>query len=266
MLGIMQGRLSYAGRKLQSFPKKPYEELKLASKIGYDFIEFFGEKVKNSKNPIWSNYGKKKYNSLSKKNNIKIYSFCDNYVINHSLSSIKTLKVIEHTLNHLSILKIKKFILPLYGSSELNFKNKNKIYKNVSKISKICTEKNIELIFESNMSPKEFETFKKNINLDNCFFLFDTGNRVLLKSNLVKDIYKFKKNIKHIHLKDKDIHNKNVIIGKGIVNFRSIFKALKKIRYKGSFTLESQRGKDIELQSTKNFIFFKKLIKKYINE
>ena len=266
MLGIMQGRLSYAGRKLQSFPKKPYEEFKLASKIGYDFIEFFGEKVKNSKNPIWSNYGKKKYNSLSKKNSIKIYSFCDNYIINHSLSSIKTLKVIEHTLNNLSILKIKKYILPLYGSSELNFKNKKKIYKNVSKISKLCTKKNIELIFESNMSPKEFETFRRNTNLDNCFFLFDTGNRVLLKSNLVKDIYKFKNNIKHIHLKDKNIHNKNVIIGEGIVNFKSIFQALKKIRYKGSFTLESQRGKDIEFQATKNFIFFKKLIKKYINK
>ena len=83
---------------------------------------------------------------------------------------------------------------------------------------------------------------------------------------MVKDIYKFKNNIKHIHLKDKNIHNKNVIIGEGIVNFKSIFKALKKIKYKGSFTLESQRGKNIEFQATKNFIFFKKLIKKYINK
>ena len=42
-----------------------------------------------------------------------------------------------------------------------------------------------------------------------------------------------------------------------MVNFKSIFIALKKINYKGSFAIESQRGRDIELQATKNFIFLK---------
>ena len=43
-------------------------------------------------------------------------------------------------------------------------------------------------------------------------------------------------------------------------------KDLKKINYKGSFAIESQRGKDINYQATKNYIFFKKLIKKYITK
>jgi L-ribulose-5-phosphate 3-epimerase UlaE len=75
-----------------------------------------------------------------------------------------------------------------------------------------------------------------------------------------------KNNIKQIHLKDKNINNKNVLIGEGMVDFESIFIALKKIKYKESFAIESQRGKDIEFQATKNFIFFKKLIKQYINK
>ena len=86
----------------------------------------------------------------------------------------------------------------------------------------------------------------------------------MLKTNIINDIYKFKNNIKHIHLKDKNINNKNVIIGEGIVDFKSIFVALKNINYKGSFTIESQRGKDIKFQATENLIYFKKLIKKYI--
>ena len=45
MLGIVQGRLSFSGKKLQCFPKKPLDEFKLASEIGYDFIEFFGERI-----------------------------------------------------------------------------------------------------------------------------------------------------------------------------------------------------------------------------
>lgn len=264
MLGIVQGRLTYSGRKLQSFPKKPYEEFKLASKIGYDFIEFFGERIKNNKNPIWSELGIKKYLKIAKKNNIKIYSFCDDYIINHTLSSKRNLDEIIKTIKILVKLKIKKYILPLYGKSKIDNKNRINIYKNLSIISKICKKNNIELLLESNMSPKEFTTLKKKISSKNCYFLFDTGNRITLKKNSIKDIYKFKNNIRHVHLKDKNIYNKNVIIGKGKVDFESIFIALKKIKYKGSFVIESQRGENIEFQATKNYTFFKELIKKYI--
>ena len=84
-------------------------------------------------------------------------------------------------------------------------------------------------------------------------FLF-AGNRVLLK-NSVSDIYKFKNNIKHVHLKDKNMSNKNVIIGKGKVNFKSIFVALKKIKYKGSFTIEVNVEKILNIRLLK-IIFF----------
>lgn len=50
------------------------------------------------------------------------------------------------------------------------------------------------------------------------------------------------------------------------MKFIPIFKALKKINYKGSFTIESQRGKDIIKQATQNYIFFKKLIDQYLNK
>tara|TARA_B100000768_G_C11054970_1_gene279956 strand:+ start:281 stop:439 length:159 start_codon:yes stop_codon:yes gene_type:complete len=52
MLGIVQGRLSFAGKKLQAFLKDPFKEFSIASKIGYNFIEFFSERKINKKNPI----------------------------------------------------------------------------------------------------------------------------------------------------------------------------------------------------------------------
>ena len=266
MLGIVQGRLSFSGKKLQCFPKKPLNEFKLASKIGYDFIEFFGEKIKNKNNLIWTDRGIRKYIEASKKYNQKIYSFCDNYIINHSLSSKKNLFEILNTIKQLNKLNIKKYILQLYGKSFINNKNEKKIIENLSIISKICKQKKMMLLIESNMRPKEFFNLKKKIKSNNFYFLFDTGNRILLKKNFVQDIYKFKNEIKHFHLKDKNFKNKNVIFGKGDVKFISIFKALKKINYKESFAIESQRGKDIENQATKNYIFFKKLISHYLGK
>ncbi len=129
MLGITQGRLSFSGKKLQCFPKRPLNEFKLASKIGYDFIEFFGERKKNNNNLIWTDKGIKSYIKSSKKYNQKIYSFCDDYLINHSLSSKKTLKEIVNTIKQLNKLKIKKYILPLYGKSLLNKKIRKKSLK-----------------------------------------------------------------------------------------------------------------------------------------
>lgn len=265
MLGIVQGRLSFSGNKLQCFPKRPMNEFKLASEIGYDFIEFFSERIKNKNNPIWTDKGIKRYTEASKKYNQKIYSFCDDYIINHSLSSKKTFYEISNTIKQLNKLKIKKYILPLYGKSFINKKNKKKVLENLSVISKICEKKKIMLLIESNMSPKEFFGLKKKIKSKNLYFLFDTGNRVLLKKNLVLDIYKFRNEIKHVHLKDKNFKNKNVIFGKGEVKFASIFEALKKIKYRESFTIESQRGKNIKNQATENYIFFKKLINQYLS-
>ncbi len=116
------------------------------------------------------------------------------------------------------------------------------------------------------MSPESFIKLKKKLNSKNCFFLFDTGNRIVLKRNPIKDILKFRNDLRHVHLKDKNIHNKNVIIGDGSVKFELIFAALKKINYKGSFTIESQRGKNIKAQAKKNCAYFKDLINRYLKK
>ena len=39
MIGIVQGRLTYTGEALQSFPKNPYKEFKSAALAKIDFIE-----------------------------------------------------------------------------------------------------------------------------------------------------------------------------------------------------------------------------------
>lgn len=263
MIGVIQGRLTYSGKKLQCFPKDPFKEFNIAAKIKYDFIEFFAERNINKKNPIWSNEGIKKYAKSARLNNIKIYSFCDDYFINHSLSKKKTLIYALRILKRINILKIKKYIIPLYGRSFVNSENKKKIAKNLSTIAKACSSYKIQLLLESNMSPKKFNSIKEIIKSNNCFFLFDSGNRIVLKRDFFLDLQLFGRNIRHIHLKDKNNLKKNVMIGEGMVDFDLFFSYLKKIKYKGSFSIESQRGSNIFKQAKKNYIFFKNLIKKH---
>ena len=83
-----------------------------------------------------------------------------------------------------------------------------------------------------------------------------------LKNNLqYNDIIKLKKHICHFHIKDKNWNGENLVLGKGCVNFEKIFKAIKKIKYKGKYTFETNRGNDpiITMKNNKEFI---KIIKK----
>ena len=223
MLGVYQGRLTDSGQKLQCFPKNPFQEFVIAAKLKYNFIEFFLETNINKKNPIWSNIGIKNYIKSANLNNIKTYSLCDNFYIKNSLGDKKSLLYALKVLKRAKLLKIKKYIIPMYGKSFLTKRMENLFIINLSIIARISSKYKIDLLLESNMSPKKFILMKKKISSPNIFFLFDCGNRAILKRDFFLDIKLFGKNIKHVHLKDKNSSNKNVLIGDGLVNFNLFF-------------------------------------------
>lgn len=266
LVGIVQGRLSKAPHKsLQVFPRNFETEFKTANLITYDYIELIAERKKNKNNPIWTNHGNKKYIKLSKKYNKKLLNFCDDHAISQSILGNYYHKYFIHLLKILSSLKIKNFILPLYGKSKITDNNYLKFDKKINSLRKIASNKKINLLIESNISPSTFRkltAYKKK----NFFFVFDTGNRAnLKKNNLYSDIINFGKKIGLVHLKDKDSSNQNVKFGDGIVNFNKIFVSLKKINYKRNFTIESVRGKRPEITAKRNLVFFKNLINKKLN-
>jgi sugar phosphate isomerase/epimerase len=260
MIGIVQGRLSVAPKnRLQYFPNKYEQEFELAKKINFDYIEFFAERQFNPKNPIWSKSKLNNYIQLSRKNKLKIYTFCDDYIIENSIIRKKTHKYLIKLIKNLSLLGIKKLILPFYEKSEINEKNFFQICTSLKFIYLFCKAKKIKLLIESNVTPELFHKIKKNTSM-NIFLVFDTGNRVNLESDMYDDIEKFGSEIDHIHIKDKNKFDKNVLLGSGNVDFKLLFKKLNKIKYRNSFTIESTRETNPVQAALKNFNFVKKFI------
>ena len=141
-LGIIQGRLTKSPRdRLQYFPRKWAQEFVKAKEANYDYIEFFSERKFNPKNPIWSEELITEYKKLSKKNNLKIVNFCDDYIISNNVRNKKTLKYIKLLLNRIEFLGAKNFILPLYGRSEMNNINYKTFLKSFREIIKISEKK-----------------------------------------------------------------------------------------------------------------------------
>ena len=99
-------------------------------------------------------------------------------------------------------------------------------------------ESEMVLCLETILNGDDLIFLLEALNHSNIKVVFDTGNRIAFGHNLFDDIIKLRDRIKHVHLKDKNIDNKNVLLGTGLVNFSSVFKALKTIDYRGLIHLK----------------------------
>lgn len=253
--GFIQGRMSKTPSKkiLQYFPKKNWQkEFNYAKKNNFKFIEYFAERKFNKNNPIWSLKGLNKIKGLVKKNNLYNYSFCDDYFITHNFCNFKDYKFYaEKIIKVLSFLKIKVYVLALFEKSEINKKNIQRFIPNLQFLSEKLKKKKIKLALETNLDNFYIKKLIKLIKSKNLFLVYDTGNRLKKNNTQYDEILNLKKYICHIHLKDKNFKGKNVVLGQGKVNFARIFKALKKIKYNGKFTFETNRGNE-PIETMKN--------------
>jgi sugar phosphate isomerase/epimerase len=67
--------------------------------------------------------------------------------------------------------------------------------------------------------------------------------------------------INHIHIKDRNKFKMNVVLGTGIINFKSFFRLLKKLKYNRDITLETNRGCDAISTGYRNLVLVEKLMK-----
>lgn len=260
LIGIVQGRLSKSPKnRLQYFPKNWKEEFKKAKDLDYDFIEFFTERKYNKFNPIWSKKGILEYKELTYKNNLNILNFCDDYIISNSINKLKTKNYLKELIENLKLLKVKNLILPFYGKSLMTDENVLDYCEILKKLIKFSN--NVNILIESNISPKNYRMLKQRIKSNKMKFLFDTGNRINLNRDLYSDFEKFGRDVGHIHIKDKNSKFQNVPIGKGLVNFKKFFKIIKKKKYAQNFTFETTRSSNPYLTAKKNIKLLKNFLK-----
>ena len=244
--GFIQGRMTSPPSKktLQYFPKKNWRrEFRLAKKYGFNFIEFFAERKFNRSNPIWNVKKLREINNLVRKNNLFNYSFCDDFFIKNNINNFQNLEnYYDKISNNLSIINIRIYVLALFEKSMVVKKNYKNFVKTLQIIADKLKNKNIKLALETNLDVISIKKLIHLINRNNVFLVYDTGNR-LKKGNLqFNEIIKLKNHICHFHLKDKNWKGQNVILGTGAVNLNAIFSAIKKIKFKGNFVFETNRG------------------------
>ena len=243
--GVVQGRLTKSPQgRLQWFPQESWqEEFKIASHIGINYIELIAEVQHNSDNPLWSEEGIQEISQLVNENNLKLHALCNDYIVEHSLISDN--EVVNQNLNLIEQaekLNIEKYIMPLLDSSQLTLENMNKYIDPIRTIAETAHGKGIVTCLETILKGNELIKLLDVIDRPFVMAVYDTGNMVALGRDLPQDIRLLGDKIAHVHIKDKNNHNQNVLLGTGLVNFSEVFYALRDVGYDGPFTFETTRG------------------------
>ena len=100
-----------------------------------------------------------------------------------------------------------------------------------------------------NVYPDAKDAYEKIKNMDpRMGICIDLGHTVRLGINSAKDLLKYKNRIFDIHIKDETFASKKgntCEMGRGVMDFKPILEALKKIKYKGVVSLEFEKDPDM---------------------
>jgi L-ribulose-5-phosphate 3-epimerase len=252
-LGIMQGRLSPFYKNLtQHYPSKNWKnEFKIAKQIELTHIEWIFEYRNFKKNII---FNKKKIIELKKvikKYGVRVNTLIMDYFIvskffNEKNSIIKqNLEIFKKVAKNSYLAGIRIIEIPLVdNASILKVKSKKEIIKNLKKMILIAEAYKIKISIESDLPPKEFKNFIEIFLPKKIYVNYDIGNSASLGYNYKDEIKMLGKYFINIHIKDRILFGKSVELGTGNSNFTSIFQSLKKIKYKGLYTIQGARLDD----------------------
>ena len=236
------------------------EAIRMIAEIGYEGIEllcdsphayppiFQDKEIHSFKNQI-----AKFRLVISNLNAFTLYSISDVY---HP-SWIEDDKVsrelrITHTINCIKLAKkigAKNLSTepggPVMGR-KTNMKYLEKLFmEGLNRVVPIAEEEDIKILIEPEPNlllenSNQFLNFIENLSTDNVGLNFDIGHFYCVGEDPTEIIYKLSEYIEHFHLADiasNRIHN-HLIPGEGSINFRSVFRAIEGIGYKGFVTVE----------------------------
>ncbi len=272
-LGFMQGRLSpIYDNQIQSFPYQNWEnEFDQAKKLSFNHIEWTVDQFLIDMNPLNSNAGIKKIKKIKKKTKIKIVNLTADFFMqtpffksNKLLSNTLEKQLIKLIINA-SKIGVKNFVIPLVDNGKIENNNQKKnIIAYFKNIIPVLSKYKIKIAFEIDLKPKKNMEFLDKINSDLFGINFDMGNSAALGLDPNEEINLYKSRIFNVHIKDRKLNSLTCPLGKGNVNFKSVFENLKLNGYSQYYTLQvarSDNNNHIEILNKS-----KKFVLKYFNE
>lgn len=243
-LGIMQGRLTDKGGFFpQQFPWSDWEtEFEISGRAGLQCIEWMFNYENFSENPLITDSGQKKLKDITIKTGVNVLSVCANYIMEDGIfRSSDALEAVNDLISSMGKIGIRLLILPLFGESEPKNKEEySQLKKVLEKVLSYAERCKVRVGIETDWELSKTHDFLLiSSALGICY---DLGNAAGLGKNLIWEIENLRDRIIDVHIKDKPVGGKTVMLGEGSVDYCSCFEALNAVSYAGPYIFESYYG------------------------
>jgi L-ribulose-5-phosphate 3-epimerase len=255
--GIMQGRLSPPeDGRLQSFPRNSWRhEFARARQAGLAYIEWIYDAYGASENPLVSEVGIAELNALKKETEIKIPAICADWLMDFPLARcseqerVDRERVLHQLLRWGKKIGASRIVLPFVDASSIRTEEEKKVVLAIlQRALPLSRELGVEMHLEADFGPGDFALFLGRIPSSNIKVNYDTGNSSGLGYIAREEFAAYGDRIGSIHIKDRlrlpDGRVATKPLGQGSADFDEVFACIRKIGYRGGFTLQVARGPD----------------------
>jgi L-ribulose-5-phosphate 3-epimerase len=252
-IGIMQGRLSPpVERRLQAFPWNSWQrEFTHARECGFDAIEWLFEAEGYQQNPLWTDDGHARIQSVSEKTGVVVRSVCADYFMTHPFfrvdesDRLRSVAVLSQLVSRAAQLGIKVILMPVLEENELqNEKEKVQLLESLREPLGLAATHGIRLGLETELPATEYLELIERCQHEALGVYYDIGNATAKGYDAAVDVRILSKHLCGIHIKDRRRNGPSVLLGQGDLNFSDFSRALAETRYKGLLVLETQVGDD----------------------
>jgi len=267
-IGIIQGRLTPSGGKLQCFPYGKWrEEFSVAREVGFDCIELIVERAADAPNPLWEPEGIRGLLDASKESGVRAFSITDDRIMGAGLlksEGPEAAASFDGTVNLIRQMKkigATRLILPFLEQASLKSDREAFLAAkaHLEKLLPIAEAHGVTLMVEDDL-PVPMQRELLSSTGGKVGVCYDTGNRIWHGFDPAAEILELAPLVRHVHVKDKAPDGKNVMLGKGRVDFAAVFSSLKRIGYGGPLILETSRGDEEVQAGRENLAFVKRLL------
>lgn len=266
-LGIMQGRLfPNSVMKLQQFPTNNWlDEIFAANNIGFNEFELLYDKKLDCLSVFRSEDSITRLKRAKQDTGISTSSICVDYFANFNNMSKREefLKLLYDIASIAKSFSIETIVIPYCDENSINTVSELADvlnFFNLIDLDNFLESQNITIAMEMNIKGELISNTFSKYTFKNIGICYDIGNASGNGYVAHKEIVLLQNYIKHIHIKDKPLNGKNVMLGEGIADFKECINSLKRINYAKSCIFETGYFSSPIEEATQNYSYIKQFI------
>ena len=243
-IGIMQGRLlPPEGNVLQRFPSSGWaEEFGLAALVPFEYIEWIYDSYGAEVNPLMNNAVISQLRSLIDTTGVAVRSVCADYFMDYPLLRCQdSAEVLWRLLDRCQSLGVQRLVLPFVDHSAIRPHEFDPAIEFLHLASTRAAEAGLELHLEMSLLPYDFAELLRQLP-ETVMVNYDSGNSASLGYRVEDEFAAIGTRVGSVHIKDRILGAGTVPLGTGNADFNTLFEHLRKVHYRGDFTLQVARG------------------------